>query len=264
MSLAGCKVGEYSVGKKIGSGNFATVYECKGPDGRTYALKEIPKKEIHKQQMEKQLLREISILASVRHRNVLELVDKMQSTNTIYIITELVTGGELFDLIIKNRKLKEPVARRYLGELMDGLEAMQAQGVAHRDLKPENLLLDGKGVLKISDFGLGNVQGSNLLQTVCGTPNYVAPEVLMERGYNGFSADIWSSGVLLYVMVSGTMPFEDRNMNKLLLQIQRGVYRPLTNVSKECQDLISRMLQVDPRKRISLQDVRQHPWMRMR
>ncbi|CAD2222279.1 Protein kinase domain/Protein tyrosine kinase/Kinase-like, putative [Angomonas deanei] len=263
-SIEGKKVGEYTIGKKIGSGNFATVYECKNSKGQRFALKDLAKKSISDEKMEQQLLREICILATVKHKNVLQLVDMMQSTNHIYIVMELVTGGELFDLIVKNKKLTEADARTYLGQLLDGLEAMQRHNIAHRDIKPENLLLDEKGMLKISDFGLGNVQGGNVLQTICGTPNYVAPEVLSERGYNGFSADIWSCGVLLYVMVSGTMPFEDRNMNKLLMQIQKGVYRPLTSVSKECQDLMARMMQTDPRKRICMEDIRRHPWMKMK
>ena len=142
------------------------------------------------------------------------------------------------------------------------------QGIAHRDLKPENLLLDGQDRLKISDFGLSNLQRSGgsqatLLQTVCGTPNYVAPEVLKEKGYNGFTADLWSCGVILFVMLAGYLPFDDPNMNALFNKIERGEFRMAKWFSPEVKDLITKMLVVDPEKRYNLDDVIAHPWFRV-
>ncbi|RNE98450.1 putative serine/threonine protein kinase, partial [Trypanosoma rangeli] len=154
-------------------------------------------------------------------------------------------------------------ARHYFHQLIAGVHYCHSRGFAHRDLKPENMLLDANGTLKISDFGLSNRQQDFLLETVCGTPNYVAPEVLMERGYNGMSADIWSCGVVLYVMLAGHLPFEDRTMNALLAKIERGEYQMVRHVSDAVKDLIARMLTVDPKKRITMEGIIAHPWFQV-
>ncbi|EPY30101.1 serine/threonine kinase [Angomonas deanei] len=210
--------------------------------------------------MEDQMLREVAIMNTLRHPNVVLLNEVLQSSNHYYLVLELVTGGELFDKILEAKRFDESTARGYFHQLIAGLFFCHEHGFAHRDLKPENLLLDSKGVLKISDFGLSNLQQDILLQTVCGTPNYVAPEVLMERGYNGLAADLWSCGVVLYVMLAGRLPFEDRNMNVLLGKIERGEYQMIRHISDPAKDLISRMLTVDPRSRISMDEVIAHPW----
>ncbi|MQL41428.1 hypothetical protein EI012_26330, partial [Escherichia coli] len=145
------------------------------------------------------------------HPNVVKIFEVMASKTKIYIVLELVNGGELFDKIAKNGRLKEDEARSYFQQLINAVDYCHSRGVYHRDLKPENLLLDSNGVLKVSDFGLSTYaqQENELLRTAGGTPNYVAPEVLNDRGYDGATADLWSCGVILFVLVAGYLPFDD-------------------------------------------------------
>nr|CCC94378.1 putative serine/threonine kinase [Trypanosoma congolense IL3000] len=254
------RLGPYQLGNKIGSGNFSTVRLATDAQGRKWAVKIIDKTRLRKENMEDQMLREVAIMRSIKHKNVIDLHDVLESTNHYYLVLEFVSGGELFDKIVAAKRFDEPTARRYFQQLIAGVHYCHSKGFAHRDLKPENLLLDATGELKISDFGLGNRQQDVLLQTVCGTPNYVAPEVLMERGYNGLSADIWSCGVILYVMLAGKLPFEDRSMKHLLARIERGEYNMARHISDTAKDLIARMLVVNPKKRITLEAIIRHPW----
>ncbi|RRT48360.1 hypothetical protein B296_00046276 [Ensete ventricosum] len=145
----------------------------------------------------------------------------MASKTKIYMVLEFITGGELFDRIARNGKLKEDEARKYFQQLIDAVDYCHSRGVFHRDLKPENLLLDSNGVLKISDFGLSALpqQEDGLLYTTCGTPNYVAPEVVKDKGYDGAKSDIWSCGVILFVLMAGYLPFEDSNLMSLYKKV---------------------------------------------
>lgn len=263
MSSAEVRVGDYQLGQLLGSGNFSKVRKGTDSEGRTWAVKIIDKRRLKKENMEDQMLREVAIMRKLRHRNVIELRDVLQSPNHYFLVLELVTGGELFDRIVAAKRFDEPTARRYFHQLIAGVYYCHTWGYAHRDLKPENLLLDENDTLKISDFGLSNLQQDVLLQTVCGTPNYVAPEVLMERGYNGLSADIWSCGVILYVMLAGRLPFEDRNMNALLAKIERGEYQMIRHISNGAKNLIARMMVVDPRCRITIEGIIADPWFQV-
>ncbi|KAH9589158.1 Protein kinase domain [Trypanosoma melophagium] len=253
-------VGPYMLGKMIGSGNFSTVRQGTDENGYEWAIKIIDKARLKKENMEDQMLREVAVMRSLRHDNIIALHDVLESKNHYYLVLEFVSGGELFDRIVQAKHFDEPTARHYFHQLIAGIHYCHSKGFAHRDLKPENLLLDANGTLKISDFGLSNLQQDFLLQTVCGTPNYVAPEVLMERGYNGLSADIWSCGVVLYVMLAGRLPFEDRHMNSLLARIERGEYNKIRHASEAASNLIDRMLTVDPKKRITVEGIIAHPW----
>ncbi|RNF05471.1 putative serine/threonine protein kinase, partial [Trypanosoma rangeli] len=224
-------VGQYVLGKKIGAGSFSTVRLCTDAQSRKWAVKIIDKARLKHEHMENQMLREVAVMRSLKHENIIDLRDVLESENHYYLVLEYVPGGELFDKIVKAKRFDESTARHYFHQLIAGVHYCHSRGFAHRDLKPENMLLDANGTLKISDFGLSNRQQDFLLETVCGTPNYVAPEVLMERGYNGMSADIWSCGVVLYVMLAGHLPFEDRTMNALLAKIERGEYQMVRHVS---------------------------------
>ncbi|CCW63022.1 unnamed protein product [Phytomonas sp. EM1] len=256
-------VGEYKIGSLLGTGNFSKVRKATDSQGRLWAIKIINKSRLKMENMEDQMLREVAIMRNMRHRNIVKLKDVLQSNNHYFIVLEHVSGGELFDKIVAAKRFDEPTARKYFHQLIAGMYYCHSYGFAHRDLKPENLLLGENDTLKISDFGLSNLQQDVLLQTVCGTPNYVAPEVLMERGYNGLSADIWSCGVILYVMLAGRLPFESKNMNSLLAKIEHGEYQVIKHISNEARDLIARMMMVDPRKRISIEDVIKHPWFQV-
>lgn len=266
----GKKIGKYELGKTLGTGNFSKVkVGTDAETGETWAIKIIDKEQLAKERMEEQLKREIAVMKMLKQSNIVQLKEVMQTANHIYLVLELVTGGELFDKIVAAKRFDEPTARKYFHQLISGIHYCHSQGIAHRDLKPENLLLDANDTLKISDFGLSNLQRGGadgqgtLLQTVCGTPNYVAPEVLKERGYNGITADVWSCGVVLFVMLAGFLPFDDPNMNALFNKIERGEYRMARHFSDQAKDLIAKMMTVDPVKRLTIQGIIDHPWFQV-
>ncbi|KEG06137.1 serine/threonine protein kinase [Trypanosoma grayi] len=260
-------IGKYQLGKTLGAGNFSKVKM--GTDmetGEKWAIKIIDKEQLVREHMEEQLKREIAVMKLLRQPNIIQLREVLQTTNHVFLVLELVSGGELFDKIAREKRFNEATARHYFHQLIAGVHCCHCCGIAHRDLKPENLLLDSNGTLKISDFGLSNLHRTTvggpgtMLQTVCGTPNYVAPEVLKERGYNGALADIWSCGVVLYVMMAGYLPFDDENINALFTKIERGEYRIPRHFSPGACDIISKMLTVDPNRRITMEQILHHPW----
>ncbi len=262
--VKGKKVGKYELGKTLGSGSFSKVKLGVDDTGKQYAVKIIDKEQLIRENMEEQLKREISIMKMLNHPYVVHLYDVLQTQNNIYLVLELVTGGELFDRIVSAKKFDEDTGRRFFQQLVVALHFCHKQGVCHRDLKPENLLVDDKGIIIITDFGLANIQAPSdqgkLLSTVCGTPNYVAPEVLKEKGYKGSEADVWSCGIILFVMLAGYLPFDDPNINVLFQKIDKGDYRMCKTFSEPVKDLVGKLLTTDPMKRPSLECVMQHPW----
>ena len=189
----------------------------------------------------------------------------------IFIVLELITGGELFDKIVSEGRFNDDAAKFYLDQLVDGVRYCHDQGVCHRDLKPENLLLDENGDLKISDFGLSALYTGDpedaaavakgaLLHTTCGTPNYVAPEVLADKGYDGQAADVWSIGVILYVLLAGFLPFDEPTMSALFRKIQKAEYSYPSWFSDEARALLDRILVPDPNKRITLDEILTDAW----
>nr|ACJ84672.1 unknown [Medicago truncatula]AFK33832.1 unknown [Medicago truncatula] len=208
--------GKYELGRVLGHGTFAKVYHAKNLNtGKNVAMKVVGKEKVIKVGMIEQIKREISVMKMVKHPNIVQLHEVMASKSKIYIAMELVRGGELFNKIVKGR-LKEDVVRVYFQQLISAVDFCHSRGVYHRDLKPENLLLDEDGNLKVSDFGLctfsEHLRQDGLLHTTCGTPAYVSPEVIAKKGYDGAKADIWSCGVILYVLLAGFLPFQDDNL----------------------------------------------------
>ncbi|KAH9690206.1 CBL-interacting serine/threonine-protein kinase 8 [Citrus sinensis] len=208
--------------------------------------------------------REISIMKLVRHPCVVRLHEVLASRTKIYIILEFITGGELFDKIVHHGRLSESEARRYFQQLIDGVDYCHSKGVYHRDLKPENLLLDSQGHLKISDFGLSALpeQGVSLLRTTCGTPNYVAPEVLSHKGYNGAAADVWSCGVILYVLIAGYLPFDELDLTTLYSKVEKADFSCPTWFPVGAKSLIHRILDPNPETRITIEEIRNDEWFR--
>ncbi|KAG4141071.1 hypothetical protein ERO13_D06G054200v2 [Gossypium hirsutum] len=229
-------VGKYEVGRTIGQGTFAKVkFARNSVTGESVALKVLPKATILKHRMVDQIKREISIMKIVRHPNIVRLHEVLAGRTKIYIILEFISGGELFDKIVHCGRLPENECRRYFQQLIDAVAHCHSKGVYHRDLKPENLLLDSYGDLKVSDFGLSALlqqQGVGLLHTTCGTPNYVAPEVLSYQGYDGAAADIWSCGVILFFIMAGYLPFYEIDIPTLY------------------------------KKRIQIEGIKKHPWFK--
>jgi 5'-AMP-activated protein kinase catalytic alpha subunit len=259
------KVGKYEVGRTIGEGTFAKVKFAQNTEtGESVAMKVLDRTTIIKHKMVDQIKREISIMKLVRHPNVVRLHEVLASRTKIYIILEFITGGELFDKIVQHGRLSESESRRYFQQLIDGVDYCHSKGVYHRDLKPENLLLDAQENLKISDFGLSALpgEGINLLRTTCGTPNYVAPEVLSHKGYDGTLADVWSCGVILYVLMAGYLPFDEMDLTTLYSKIDRAEFSCPSWFPVGAKSLIQRILDPNPETRIRIEEIRNDEWFK--
>ncbi|KAL0890654.1 hypothetical protein Bca101_014637 [Brassica carinata] len=255
------------MGRLLGKGTFAKVYHAKHiATGESVAIKIINKDHVMKRHgMMDQIKREISIMRLVRHPNIVELKEVMATKTKIFFVMEFVRGGELFAKVVKG-KLKEDAARRYFQQLISAVDFCHSRGVSHRDLKPENLLVDENGDLKVSDFGLSalpeQLLQDGLLHTQCGTPAYVAPEVLRKKGYDGAKADIWSCGVVLYVLLAGYLPFQDENLMNMYRKIFKAEFDFPPWFSPEARRLVSKLLVVDPDRRISIPAITRTPWFR--
>ncbi|XP_071705915.1 CBL-interacting serine/threonine-protein kinase 9-like [Rutidosis leptorrhynchoides] len=255
------RVGKYEIGKTLGEGSFAKVKFARNlVTGDHVAIKIIDRDRILKHKMVEQMKREISTMKLIKHPNVLNLFEVMASKTKIYVVLEYVDGGELFDQIAKHGRLQEDEARRYFQQLINAVDYCHSRGVYHRDLKPENLLLDSYGVLKVSDFGLSQQVENGMLHTACGTPNYVAPEVLTAKGYNGAASDIWSCGVILFVLMAGYLPFDEANLIGLYRKIEKADYRCPPWFSSSVVKLLARILDPNPLTRITISEILENDW----
>ncbi|XP_057968084.1 CBL-interacting serine/threonine-protein kinase 24-like isoform X3 [Malania oleifera] len=244
------KVGKYELGRMIGKGTFAKVkFAVNKETGENVAVKVMAKSTILKHKMANQIRQEISIMKLVRHPNIVRLHEVLASQSKIYMILELVNGGELFDKIGHQRRLPENESRRYFQQLIDAVAHCHSKGVYHRDLK-------------ISDFGLSALQqkGVELLHTICGTPNYVAPEVLRNLGYDGAAADVWSCGVILYVLMAGYLPFEEADLPTLCNKIKAAEFSCPIWFSPGSKSLIHKILDPNPDTRIQIEGIKNDPW----
>ncbi|KAM7261274.1 hypothetical protein ACFE04_026749 [Oxalis oulophora] len=261
------RVGKYELGKTLGEGSFAKVKLAKNIDNGQYvAIKIMDRDKVLRHKMVEQIKREISTMKLIKHPNVIQIIEVMASRSKIYIVIEFIDGGELFDQIAKCGRLKEDEARRYFQQLINAVDYCHSRGVYHRDLKPENLLLDSFGVLKISDFGLSalsqQVREDGLLHTACGTPNYVAPEVLNDKGYDGTASDIWSCGVILFVLMAGYLPFDHPSLTGLYKKIIAAEFSSPPWFSAPAKKLIKRILDPNPLTRITIQEILQDEWFK--
>ncbi|OIV98419.1 hypothetical protein TanjilG_16746 [Lupinus angustifolius] len=257
---------KYEFGRLLGQGNFAKVYHARDlKTGDNVAIKVFDKEKVLKVGLVDQTKREISIMKLVKHPNVLQLYEVLATKTKIYFIIEYAKGGELFNKVAKGR-IHEDIARKYVQQLISAVDYCHSKGVYHRDLKPENLLLDENGVLKVADFGLSALVESHhqesMLSTVCGTPAYVAPEVISRRGYDGAKSDLWSCGVILYVLLSGHLPFYDLNLMALYKKIGKAKYKCPNWFSFESRRLIAKILDPNPHTRISTTKVMESSWFK--
>lgn len=276
------KIGKYIVLQTLGEGGFSKVKLGEHEESHERVALKLLKKNALVGSTSKQVEREISAMSRVNHRNIIKLVEvdynakytsrDGRTQDIILIVLELATGGELFDFLSFTGSFDEVVARSYFHQLVAGLDHCHSHGVAHRDLKPENLLLDSDFVLKIADFGLSGLFSANerLMYTECGTPSYMSPEMSKSNGYDGVAADIWSAGVILFIMVAGFPPFARPHMsdwwfNKLATGKAHLFWQAHcrnATFSDEFKDLIERMLIVDPAKRATISDVAHHAWFK--
>ncbi|XP_037546445.1 serine/threonine-protein kinase DCLK2 [Nematolebias whitei] len=259
---------KYNVGKVIGDGNFAVVKECvERSTGKEFALKIIDKAKCREK--EHLIENEVAVLRKVKHPNIIMLVEEVDTPSELYLVMELVKGGDLFDAITSSAKYTEKDASTMVYNLAGALKYLHSMNVIHRDIKPENLLVsehpDGTKSLKLGDFGLATVVDGPLY-TVCGTPTYVAPEIIAESGY-GLKVDIWAAGVITYILLCGFPPFRSENNKQedLFDQILLGQLdfpSPYwDNITYSAKELIGNMLQVDAEARYTAQDILLHPWV---
>jgi len=272
------KVGHYFLTKTLGRGAFSKVkLGIHETTEERVAIKIMKKSRLLQEGLIEQVKREISIMKLIKHPNIVQLHEVLSSAKNLYLVMELVTGGEIFWKVATEKKLEESVARKYFHELIDAIDYCHRHGIYHRDLKPENLLLDDKGHLKISDFGLSaQVRAadetgalspsqrrraeSTLLTTRCGTPQYAAPEIVGRNGYYGSAVDVWACGVILYVFVVGGLPFDEPNEADLFRKISAAQVIYPQFLSDGVKALLKKIFVVDPSRRIKIDEIKLDEW----
>jgi len=235
--------------------------------GEKVAVKIIDKTQASAEADEKRLKTEVAILKQVKHSNIVCLKDLFETPQTLYLIMELVTGGELFDKIVEKGQYSEREASATVKKILSSVDYLHSVNIAHRDLKPENLLLRGDDDtdVMLSDFGLSKIiNQATMMETACGTPYYVAPEVLSAQGYDK-EVDLWSVGVITYLLLCGFPPFYGETLPEVFEQIMKADYDfpdPYwTDISKDAKDFISKLLVVDSKKRLTAKQAMQHSWI---
>jgi len=256
------QIGHYVLGETLGIGTFGKVkVGFHQITNHKVAVKILNRQKIKSLDVVGKIRREIQNLKLFRHPHIIKLYQVISTPTDIFMVMEYVAGGELFDYIVKHGKLTEDKARRFFQQIMSGVEYCHRHNVVHRDLKPENLLLDQNLNVKIADFGLSNMMtDGEFLRTSCGSPNYAAPEVISGKLYAGPEVDIWSCGVILYALLCGTLPFDDEHVPTLFRKIKSGVFPIPDYLNKSVVSLLCHMLQTDPMKRATAEDIHKHEW----
>ncbi|XP_043356935.1 serine/threonine-protein kinase SIK2 isoform X2 [Dermochelys coriacea] len=256
------RVGFYDIEGTLGKGNFAVVKLGRHRITRSeVAIKIIDKSQLDAVNLEK-IYREVQIMKMLDHPHIIKLYQVMETKSMLYLVTEYAKNGEIFDYLANHGRLSEPEARRKFWQILSAVEYCHSRKIVHRDLKAENLLLDNNMNIKIADFGFGNFYKSGEpLTTWCGSPPYAAPEVFEGQQYEGPQLDIWSMGVVLYVLVCGALPFDGPTLPILRQRVLEGRFRIPYFMSEECEHLIRRMLVLDPSKRLTIAQIKEHKWM---
>ncbi|XP_014614270.1 PREDICTED: serine/threonine-protein kinase SIK3-like isoform X2 [Polistes canadensis] len=256
------RVGYYELEKTIGKGNFAVVKMATHVVTKSkVAIKIIDKTKLNEENLAK-IFREVHIMKRLRHPHIIRLYQVMETEKMIYLVTEYAPGGEIFDHLVRNGRMPEPEARRIFRQIVLAVHYLHQQRVVHRDLKAENLLLDADNNIKLADFGFSNEYTPGVpLNTWCGSPPYAAPEIFEGKHYDGPRADVWSLGVVLYVLVCGALPFDGPTMQLLRSVVISGKFRIPFFMSAECEKLIRHMLVVEPERRLSISQILIHSWM---
>jgi len=257
---------KYELKDVLGTGAFSQVRLAESKeDGQMHAVKIIDKKALRGK--EDSLENEIRVLKRLDHKNVVKLLEAYESRQCVYLVMELVTGGELFDRIVEKGSYSEKDAADLIKQVLSAVAYMHEEGVVHRDLKPENLLYyspDADSKIMISDFGLSKMEESGVMATACGTPGYVAPEVLAQKPY-GKAVDVWSIGVISYILLCGYPPFYDENDANLFAQILKGEFEfdsPYwDDISEEAKDFIRSLMCVNVENRLTCHTALEHSWI---
>ncbi|KAM6934348.1 serine/threonine-protein kinase SIK1 [Xenentodon cancila] len=256
------QVGFYEIIRTLGKGNFAVVKLARHKVTKTQvAIKIIDKTRLNPSNLEK-IYREVQIMKLLNHPHIIKLYQVMETKDMLYIVTEYAKNGEMFDHLTSNGRMSEDEARKKFWQILTAVDYCHRHHIVHRDLKTENLLLDANMNIKLADFGFGNFYNAGEpLSTWCGSPPYAAPEVFEGKEYEGPQLDIWSLGVVLYVLVCGSLPFDGPSLPALRQRVTEGRFRIPFFMSEDCENLIRKMLVVDPAKRISVAQIKQHRWM---
>uniref|UniRef100_A0A672RZ29 non-specific serine/threonine protein kinase n=1 Tax=Sinocyclocheilus grahami TaxID=75366 RepID=A0A672RZ29_SINGR len=256
------QVGFYEIIRTLGKGNFAVVKLARHKVTKTQvAIKIIDKTRLNSTNLEK-IYREVQIMKLLNHPHIIKLYQVMETKDMLYIVTEYAKNGEMFDYLTSNGRMSENEARKKFWQILTAVDYCHRHHIVHRDLKTENLLLDANMNIKLGDFGFGNFYNAGEpLSTWCGSPPYAAPEVFEGKEYEGPQLDIWSLGVVLYVLVCGSLPFDGDSLPALRQRVTEGRFRIPFFMSQDCENLIRKMLVVDPAKRISVAQIKQHRWM---
>ncbi|XP_077195989.1 serine/threonine-protein kinase MARK1 isoform X5 [Paroedura picta] len=255
-------IGNYRLLKTIGKGNFAKVKLARHVlTGREVAVKIIDKTQLNPTSLQK-LFREVRIMKILNHPNIVKLFEVIETEKTLYLVMEYASGGEVFDYLVAHGRMKEKEARAKFRQIVSAVQYCHQKCIVHRDLKAENLLLDGDMNIKIADFGFSNeFTIGNKLDTFCGSPPYAAPELFQGKKYDGPEVDVWSLGVILYTLVSGSLPFDGQNLKELRERVLRGKYRIPFYMSTDCENLLKKLLVLNPIKRGSLEQIMKDRWM---
>ncbi|XP_047249111.1 MAP/microtubule affinity-regulating kinase 3a isoform X14 [Girardinichthys multiradiatus] len=255
-------VGNYRLLKTIGKGNFAKVKLARHIlTGREVAIKIIDKTQLNPNSLQK-LFREVRIMKILNHPNIVKLFEVIETERTLYLVMEYASGGEVFDYLVAHGRMKEKEARAKFRQIVSAVQYCHQKHIVHRDLKAENLLLDADMNIKIADFGFSNeFTLGNKLDTFCGSPPYAAPELFQGKKYDGPEVDVWSLGVILYTLVSGSLPFDGQNLKELRERVLRGKYRIPFYMSTDCENLLKRFLVLSPAKRGTLEQIMKDRWI---
>ncbi|XP_029470559.1 serine/threonine-protein kinase MARK2 isoform X6 [Rhinatrema bivittatum] len=255
-------IGNYRLLKTIGKGNFAKVKLARHVlTGKEVAVKIIDKTQLNSSSLQK-LFREVRIMKVLNHPNIVKLFEVIETEKTLYLVMEYASGGEVFDYLVAHGRMKEKEARAKFRQIVSAVQYCHQKFIVHRDLKAENLLLDADMNIKIADFGFSNefIFG-NKLDTFCGSPPYAAPELFQGKKYDGPEVDVWSLGVILYTLVSGSLPFDGQNLKELRERVLRGKYRIPFYMSTDCENLLKKFLILNPSKRGTLEQIMRDRWM---
>ncbi len=255
-------IGKYRLIKTIGKGNFAKVKLARHElIGKEVAIKIIDKTQLNQGSLQK-LFREVKIMKCLDHPNIVKLFEVIQTEKTLYLVMEYASGGEVFDYLVAHGRMKEKEARAKFRQIVSAVQYLHQKHIVHRDLKAENLLLDADMNIKIADFGFSNeFTPGNKLDTFCGSPPYAAPELFQGKKYDGPEVDVWSLGVILYTLVSGSLPFDGQNLKELRERVLRGKYRIPFYMSTDCENLLKKFLVLNPLKRATLENIMKDKWM---
>ncbi|XP_029312031.1 serine/threonine-protein kinase BRSK2 isoform X7 [Cottoperca gobio] len=261
LSQSAQYVGPYRLEKTLGKGQTGLVklgVHC--ITGQKVAIKIVNREKLSESVLMK-VEREIAILKLIEHPHVLKLHDVYENNKYLYLVLEHVSGGELFDYLVKKGRLTPKEARKFFRQIISALDFCHSHSICHRDLKPENLLLDEKNNIRIADFGMASLQvGDSLLETSCGSPHYACPEVIRGEKYDGRRADVWSCGVILFALLVGALPFDHDNLRQLLEKVKSGVFHMPHFIPPDCQSLLKGMIEVNPEKRLTLEAIQKHAW----